>query len=337
MSPVSSRTIMMSRPLTTSGLSVDASASSGKTVAGRRFAKKSHSLRSPRMAASGRNGRSSASYCGPPTAPKRTASACLARSSVFPGRGCLCASYAAPPTSASSVSMVRPSLRKTSSTAFACSRISGPMPSPARRAIFTGPPCHPGRRCCADDPGSNHWAPAYAGATRDWAPAYAGATRDWAPAGAGATRDWAPAGAGATRDWAPAGAGATRRSRENPRLALLAALLVGLDLVGMPQREADLVQPFDQVVLAGGLHVEMEGLPGAGAHRLRGQVDREPEAGMRRDLVKEVVDFRLGQHDRQQAVLEAVGEEDVRVRRRDDRLEAVLLQRPRGVLARGAA
>src|SRR5688572_29778540 len=138
MSLVSSRTIMMSRPLTISGFRLEASANSGKTVAGRRLAKKSHSLRRPRIAASGRSGRSSLSYCGPPTAPKRVASDCLTRSSVFGGSGCFCASYAAPPTSASSVSIVSPSLRKISSTAFASRRISGPMPSPARRAIFIG-------------------------------------------------------------------------------------------------------------------------------------------------------------------------------------------------------
>ena len=87
MSPVSSRTIMMSRPETTSGLSVEASASSGNTVAGRRFAKKSHSLRRPRIAFSGRLSRGSVSYFGPPTAPKSTASALFASASVAAGSG----------------------------------------------------------------------------------------------------------------------------------------------------------------------------------------------------------------------------------------------------------
>src|SRR5205807_10136890 len=39
----------------------------------------------------------------------------------------------------------------------------------------------------------------------------------------------------------------------------------------------------------------------------------------------------------QQSDLQAVLEEDVAERRREDRLEAVVLQAPRGVLARGAA
>ena len=45
----------------------------------------------------------------------------------------------------------------------------------------------------------------------------------------------------------------------------------------------------------------------------------------------------LGEHDRQQPDLGAVGVEDVGEARRDDRLEAVVLQAPWGVLARGAA
>ena len=49
------------------------------------------------------------------------------------------------------------------------------------------------------------------------------------------------------------------------------------------------------------------------------------------------LDVLLRQHDRQQADLRAVGEEDVGEARGDDRLEAVVLQRPRGVLAAGAA
>ena len=44
-----------------------------------------------------------------------------------------------------------------------------------------------------------------------------------------------------------------------------------------------------------------------------------------------------GQHDRQQPDLRAVGAEDVGEARRDDRLEAVVLERPRRVLAARAA
>src|SRR5438552_2548305 len=45
----------------------------------------------------------------------------------------------------------------------------------------------------------------------------------------------------------------------------------------------------------------------------------------------------FGEDDRQEPDLGAVGIEDVREARRDDRLEAVVLEPPRGVLARRAA
>ena len=52
---------------------------------------------------------------------------------------------------------------------------------------------------------------------------------------------------------------------------------------------------------------------------------------------RERVAVLLGEDDRQQPDLRAVGVEDVGEARRHDRLEAVILQPPRGVLARGAA
>src|ERR671911_2206045 len=48
-------------------------------------------------------------------------------------------------------------------------------------------------------------------------------------------------------------------------------------------------------------------------------------------------DLLLGQHNRQEPDLRAVGEEDVGEARRHDRLEAVVLERPRRVLAARAA
>ena len=78
-------------------------------------------------------------------------------------------------------------------------------------------------------------------------------------------------------------------------------------------------------------------LPSAEAHRLPLEVDGQREAGERPHRVEQPVDRGLGQHDRQQAVLVAVVEEDVGVRRRDQRPEAVVGQRPGRVLARAAA
>src|SRR3569832_2145820 len=86
-SPVSSRTIMISSPDTTSGLSDDAPASSGYSSAGRRLANRLSSLRMRNRPRSGRSGRSSVSYCGPPPAPSSTASASRASLSVASGSG----------------------------------------------------------------------------------------------------------------------------------------------------------------------------------------------------------------------------------------------------------
>ena len=91
-------------------------------------------------------------------------------------------------------------------------------------------------------------------------------------------------------------------------------------------------RPFEQAVLDLGVDLEARDLPVAEADLLRGEVDlaRSPAAATALALV-------LGQRDRQQADLRAVGGEDVGERRRDDRREAVVLERPRRVLARGAA
>jgi hypothetical protein len=108
------------------------------------------------------------------------------------------------------------------------------------------------------------------------------------------------------------------------------------DLVGVAQREADVVEAVDEAVLAERLHVERELVPSGLTTTWRG---RSMESGSRRTPRprRTTGPLRLRQHDRQQAALEAVGEEDVREARRDDGAEAVLVERPRGVLAAGAA
>src|SRR5262245_6257614 len=261
MSPVSSRTIRMSSPATTSGLRLEASASSGNTCAGRRLANRPSSLRRPRIACSGRLARGRLSYFGSPTAPKSTASADFTRASVFSGSGSPWAAYAVPPTSASSNS--RPS-SSFFSTRRACAMISCPIPSPGRTA--------------------------------------------------------------------------TLLMSEVPGKLRLAPVLEGADLVRLAQREADLVEAVQQAVLAERVDVEAEALRVVGRRDgLAFQVDYQPEAGKRGGLVEQAIDLVLAQHHRQEAVLEAVGEENVGEGRRDHAAEAVVHQRPRRVLARRAA
>ena len=123
----------MSKPETTSGLSVDAPASSGYRIAGRRLANKFRFLRNPRIACSGRKARSKLSYFQSPTEPNKIASASCASFRVASGNGCPEASYPAPPTGAISISKDSP---RAFNTFTACSTISGPIPSPGKIAIF---------------------------------------------------------------------------------------------------------------------------------------------------------------------------------------------------------
>src|SRR5258706_3825150 len=110
--------------------------------------------------------------------------------------------------------------------------------------------------------------------------------------------------------------------------------LEGADLVRVAQRQADLVEAVQQAVLAELVDLETELLRAVGGgDALRFQVDDQAESRKRR-VVEEIVDLVLAQHHGQQAVLEAVDEEDVAVRRSNERPEAVIAQRPRRVRTR---
>ena len=74
-----------------------------------------------------------------------------------------------------------------------------------------------------------------------------------------------------------------------------------------------------------------------GRYRLPLEIDRELESGKSRGLVEQAIDLGFAEHDRQQSVLETVIEENVGERRRDDRPESVVAERPGSVLARAAA
>src|SRR3954471_8011154 len=117
---------------------------------------------------------------------------------------------------------------------------------------------------------------------------------------------------------------------EGDRAGALALGLVGRDVLRLLEREVDVVEAVEESVAA--VLVEREG------HGAAAEADL---AALEVDLglagVHQGLDVLLGQHDRQQADLRAVREEDVGEARRDDRLEAVVLQRPRRVLAAGAA
>src|SRR5262249_1458728 len=126
-------------------------------------------------------------------------------------------------------------------------------------------------------------------------------------------------------------------SSEIPRVLRPALLLEGADLVRVAQREADLVEPVQQAVLAERVDVEAEAFRAIGGRdRLLSQINRQFEAGKRRGIVEKLVDLGLGQGDRQEAVLERIVLEDLAERGGDHGAETVVAQRPGRVLARRA-
>src|SRR5579862_4648528 len=255
-------------------------------------------------ACSGRSARGRVSYVGPPTAPRRMASACCARRNVASGSGCPATSYPAPPIGAVSVSMARPSPRSRCSTLSASAATSGPMPSPGRIAIFIA--VHFQRlgfdRTCSGRSNLRRSPPRIESSLR----------------GPGSLV------------WAA--------DSEEPRLFGLALGLERGNGVRMGQRQSDVVETIEKAVLAKRVDVELERRAGVDRrHRLSLEIDGKPEAGERSRFMEQAVHFAGLEHDRQQAVLEAVVEEDVRVRRRDDGAEAVVAESPRRMLARAAA
>src|SRR5690606_19874667 len=135
----------------------------------------------------------------------------------------------------------------------------------------------------------------------------------------------------------PPGSGELAVAREHPGLLRLALLLELADGVAREQGQADLVEPVEQALLAEGVDLEAIHLAVRFDHRLLGQVDAQPVAWRGVHLGEQAVNGRLVEHDRQQAVLEAVAVEDLGEARRDDRTDAPVGQRPRSVLAARAA
>ena len=69
-------------------------------------------------------------------------------------------------------------------------------------------------------------------------------------------------------------------------------------------------------------------------HNLARQVNRQLVTGKSLRLVKQRVDLRLAQHNRQQPVFEAVVKENIRITWRNDRAKAVLIKGPRRMFPR---
>src|SRR6185295_18611481 len=111
---------------------------------------------------------------------------------------------------------------------------------------------------------------------------------------------------------------------EVPGMLLFSPRLERADLVRVAQREADLVEPVQQAVLAERIDVEMHAERVVRRrHGLAVEVDDQPEPGERIAVVEQPIDFAFPQHDRQEGILETIVEKNVAVRGRDDATETV--------------
>jgi hypothetical protein len=110
----------------------------------------------------------------------------------------------------------------------------------------------------------------------------------------------------------------------------VALCLVGVDRAALLEGQRDVVEPVEQPPAALGSSSNGTARPSKRTSSASRSTSASPASISARTSC-------LRQHDRQQADLRAVGEEDVGEARRDDRAEAVVLQRPGRVLAARAA
>src|SRR5690606_3969602 len=266
---------------TTSGFRVEAAASCGYRMAGRRLANSSRPPRRPSRPFSGRSSRSgSVSHFGPPTAPSRMASAARACSMVTSGSGLPCTSYAAPPSRPSSMARPRPNLAFTTSrTLTASATISGPIPSPGRTSTFL-----------------------------DILFSQSDARRLTLINLIHSTTSNVP---GALLRQPASGP-------KQPGSSLPPFVFISFNQVRILQRQADIIEAIQQAVLTERINLKGVFFAIRAANHLRFQVHGQLIAFVGFHRFEQLINALLIQHDRQQAVLEAVIEENVGVAGRDN-------------------
>src|SRR5690606_31986068 len=122
------------------------------------------------------------------------------------------------------------------------------------------------------------------------------------------------------------------RNRKGPWPPRLATGLELRDLVLMAQGEPDVIEPFEEPPPS--VIVDLErGREVADRGGSRHEVDRHLDAGVRVDLGPDALEHVLRDDARDEALLARVAPEDVGEARREHDLEAVVAQRPHGVLA----
>src|SRR4029450_13633385 len=105
------------------------------------------------------------------------------------------------------------------------------------------------------------------------------------------------------------------------------------DFVRMLESQPDLVEAVQHTVLGERIDFEFKALAAGGRYSLLLEVDTQPIAIRTVYVAKQAIDDFLVETDHEEPVLEAVVVENIRETGRDDRLKAVLQQRPRRVLA----
>lgn len=104
------------------------------------------------------------------------------------------------------------------------------------------------------------------------------------------------------------------------------------DAIGMTEGESNVIPAVQQAVPAEGIDSEIDLEARDIADRLRFKIDSQPVAFGRRDTAEDFIDLGIGEGYRQDAVLEAVIIEDIRVARREDGTDAVVEDGPGRVL-----
>ncbi len=122
-------------------------------------------------------------------------------------------------------------------------------------------------------------------------------------------------------------------SGEQPGLVDAATGFEIMDFLGVAQGQADIVPAVEQTLAAEGIHLKGNHLAVGTRNRPVGEIHRQAIALAGETLGKQRIHFGSVQLDRQQAVLEAVVEENVGKAGADDHAEPEILQRPRSMLA----
>src|SRR3546814_12540078 len=113
--------------------------------------------------------------------------------------------------------------------------------------------------------------------------------------------------------------------------------LEGANGIGFLQRKPDFIQAIDQTVLAERLDIERKFAAVLRNNDLAFQIDTQFVARTALDFIKQPRNLTPRQHDGQQAVLDAVVEENIGISRRNNGSKTEQRQSPGSVLAAGTA